>query len=244
MGGYAHNMLAKYMPGSRRNYGGSYGGRGGSFRNRTVRGFRGGNSLYKPYRRGGASVQRIVKRELNRRVEWKNFVITDNAHSITNTATIFSLTDVTQGSTDIQRIGDKLNATTLDLRYSFQSAASGNTVQRARVLVFQWNNDTAPTQADMILVTSGLETKAPYNTDRAAMYKIMYDKTVTMGEPATGWQLSTGLFRRKLKIPNKNMSFQAGSTTGQYKIWFLAITESSSFSPVLDLVTRLNFSDS
>ena len=237
-------MLAKYMPGSRRNYGGSYGSRGGSFRNRTVRGFRGGNSLYKPYRRGGASVQRIVKRELNRRVEWKHFVISDNARSITNTATIFSLTDVPQGSTDITRIGDKLNATTLDFRWSIQSAASGNTVQRCRLLVFQWNNDTDPTQTDIILVVAGLETKAPYNTDRSAMYKIMYDKTVTVGEPATGWQLSTGLFRRKIKIPNKNVTYQAGSTTGQNKIWFLAISESSSNSPVLDLVSRLNFSDS
>ena len=237
--GQAASTFGNAMP-----HRGSFGSRGGYRRGRTVRGFRGGNTLYKRFRGRSNNVQRAVKRELNSRVEWKHLTLTSNAAAVPSAGAITELCLVPQGTLDVERVGDKINATSLDLRYTVTGSAAGATTQRHRIVMFQWNNDSAPVTADILILAASLETKAEYNTDRAGMYKIMFDRTVQVGIPANGWNLSSVPFRRKFKIPNADIKFQAGSTVGVNKIFILELSESASNAPVRDLVSRLNFSDS
>ncbi len=228
-------------------------GYAGAWRNTQTRrmnsnaGFRSANSLARSIGRGGgSSVARAVKREFDKRVEWKHFVTNQAAVTVTKVGAVVGSSGVAQGPKDTERIGDSLRATSMDIKWGVEGNAAGPQCQAVRCILVVWNTNVAPTIASVITIVAGIETMAIYNTDNAEQYKVLYDRTVVVSANVANSKKCTGQIRRKIRIPEhlRDMKFSAASTTGTHKLYWLQISNETTNPPSIDSTFRLNYSDS
>lgn len=195
-------------------------------------------------RRRRKNVAKIARGVYRRMAEWKKHT---RALSVTEsvTGTVYDLSAVPQGDTDLTRDGDQLYMGSMSFMYQWYQADDANT---CRTIIFQWFPATTPTAGDII--TSGLGGSAPnylYETDKAWQYKILYDKTVTINRlvstsPATA--AYTRVIKRRIRPSRKKIQFTGGTTTGTNKIYLLVITDSGvTTHPHIEFISRLNYCD-
>lgn len=139
-------------------------------------------------------------------------------------------------STDQSRVGDELYLRSFQIRYAFIAADAYNI---CRLIVFQWHQDDSPL-ADDILADITYGVMSPYRKDTKGHYTILMDNVhvVDTNNPAE--------YRKKFisRGFKKKIRYDAGSTTGQNKIFFLHVSDSSAVThPSLRIETQINFMD-
>ncbi len=194
----------------------------------------------------GGAVARAVKKEFDKRVEWKHHVVNLPNALCSAVGVATDLSAVPQGQTDVTRIGDALRATSISMKWGVEANPAGATAVPVRIIVFTWIPNTTPTLASILNTTGGLETLAPYNTDNAELFKILFDKSIVVAANAGSTRHLTTQFNNRIVIPQhlRNIKFVAAGTTGSNKIWHLRLSNVAANQPNLDAVMRLNYSDS
>ncbi len=184
-----------------------------------------------------SAVTTLAKKAIRSTSEFKHHSV-QTSDTASTAGFIWDLSAVAAGTTDTTRIGDQLSATTLGFQYRI---VSGDTHNAVRVIYFQWYPNTVPVVANIL---NAAAVEAQYETDQATNYKILYDRTHTLNEYVSGVVVTTRQFRRKLRIPRKNLKFLAASTTATNKVYSLYITDSAAVvHPSMIFSTRLNYTD-
>lgn len=176
--------------------------------------------------------------------------------TVTTSATIWALSLVTVGNTDLTRSGDRITIKSLQVKGTY---SAGDTTNHLRVICFQYIADSgaAGPVASEVLQSSFVGSvniiNAPYAKDFAG-YKtiILYDKTFSMtlganadGGPANGhfqFMLTSKDFKKGKANPM--IQYQAGGTNGVGNIYLMAMSDSAGVPNVgIDFVSRLRFID-
>lgn len=152
---------------------------------------------------------------------------------------IYALSDLTQGSGQNQRIGDKCTGNSVEWRGYLYSPGAVTTVPYIliRVIFFIWKDDTTPLLGD-ILEDPANPLISPFTHDQAVKRKILYDKTWTQFlDPTT----------KNTTVPNKNtkaiiplskikrglniVNFQGGTTIAINHVYFLSVSNTPNGTP-------------
>lgn len=175
-----------------------------------------------------------------------------------------SCTNVPQGATDTNRVGDTLWIHNIDCRFLFtiDSAATGDTPQFVRLILYQWHPtiDTAGAfpAASTILqngFSGGPDALSHYNHDQRHNYKILRDTNFVLMPPG-GFSATTEVFNcctskmlewKVSKGFNRAVQYVAGSTTnGSNQVFLMCLsniaTANSHSGIAYSIIT--NFSDS
>lgn len=198
---------------------------------------------YSGKRIGGRKLTKRQRREvttlITRRNELKFIGFTQGPTSVTTTGSVFVLSPVAQGSTDAERVGDRLQwCGTLEINLNW--VHGGTDLQcNERVIIFQWHPNNAPTVggAGGILLngqSGAAGVDSCYNHDNRQLYTILYDghfrtwgnTTPTASEPlSAGLQTGYHFVRIPMTKCQKNVQYQGGGATGTNLIYLLQITD-------------------
>lgn len=201
-----------------------------------------------PKKQGGRNAKGLNKKEkkqvlaiVNRGRENKYH---DTLLSVTEEygGSVYSISDVPQGDTDITRDGDQFVQRALRIRGKVVVADSHNLL---RMLVFRWKQDDTPTVSDLLSSTYVGSVRAPYSPyhhDGRTNFTVLFDKTYLTDSYKTAVQIDT----KWINLRNKKQYMTAGSSTaGKNKIYVMIISDSAAEpSPLCDIVSRLTFTDS
>ncbi len=204
-----------------------------------------------------ARVSRRARRHPNL-VENKFHIVdvnTGTAGSVAGTAV--DLSEIAPGTTELLRIGNRIDASSLQVKYFFKAndGAAGlaaGALEEMRLIIFQWGPATSPVGTDILqgaTVNPGLR---EYNVERANEFKILFDSTWAgakfLASATAPFQENgttyTQIARYKLPIPNRDVAFTAsGSTVGSNKMWLMiySSTDTAADKIALFMRTKLNF---
>lgn len=196
----------------------------------------------KPVNKAQTKIKQIAynqaKKAINNTLEHK-FFNNYESNTVGTTGNTNSKTDVLQettNATDSVRVGDELHITSFSFRYV---VVVGDAYNIVRVIFFQWLQDDAPTLGDIYADTANAVV-SPYRRDTNRHYKILYDRTHALDTYNTV-QVANKFLTRGFK---KKMKFDAGTTTGQGKIYFSIVSDSSAVAhPTYRVETQLNYLD-
>lgn len=132
-------------------------------------------------------VHQIIKRELKRDVETKYVARVQALTSQSSTWGILDISNISQGVTDSDRVGDALTLTgPMHLRWGvFNSqGATGDVYNNFRMVIVQYHPslDSSVFGATKIFLngpSGSIDLYSQYNHDQRQDYTILYDKTVT-----------------------------------------------------------------
>jgi hypothetical protein len=207
-------------------------------------------------RRTGYAANKRILSVIGRMAEKKYFDVSSAANNVTFNGTIASLSDVTQGTTDITRVGDKLTMNSVELKF-FAVPGTATLYSVVRLVVFLWRDDTTPTVNDLMQAGAGTSMLplSPLDHDDRAKRKILYDKYFTMTYDNYGANqyganaikvFKTFMDLKKWNLRDRTVSYFAGGTAGFNKIWiFYGSTNGTGANqPVsLSYYSRINFTD-
>lgn len=183
-----------------------------------------------------SQVSKIAKNVVSRKIETKYIDSTYNS-GFDSTGTIQILSNIiTQGVTDSDRVGDRLEIKNFAMR---GYASYGDTVNIMRVILFQWkpSSTTAPVITDVLQTAHRF---SHYNHDKKGLYRVLYDTTFNLNDTNRRQQL----IKRNLKPKLKTLKFEAAGVNGMNHIYLLGISDSSvSPNPAVQLDFRLQFKD-
>lgn len=190
------------------------------------------------------SLINTVQQVLRRNSELKYFD-TAFSYSFTTTGTgTQNITVIPQGTTDTTRIGDRLKITSVEFRYNIFDASTAISIyskQTVRLVLVHWFPATTPGYSDVLTTST---TRALYNHDQRQMYKICWDKTISV-IGGTSSDMKTGHI---MYYPKKNTSvqFQNAGTTGTNRFFLFIVADgvdpANTSSAVL--MSRVRFTDS
>jgi len=184
-----------------------------------------------------------IGRLISQKQENKVFDLAVNLTNATYAGSIIDLCAVTQGITEITRIGDELMPKRLLGRFQLNNADTTNTY---RCIIFRWKqNDTVAPTVGGILESSGPSTiqacYVPLNVNTRSTFEVLYDKTYCTYSNANQCKF----FSFDLKLAKKKIEYSFSTTAGQNKIYMLLISDSSAVThPTFLGYTRLMFTDS
>lgn len=191
-------------------------------------------------RTGDFATKDFVKKYLAKNQELKFFAVENGVTAVDFSGTIYDLSGIAQGDTDVTRDGDEIMPKSLNIRGSMVIADSTNVM---RFIVFRWLQSTTPVVTDILGVGVGslFGPYAPYNVDSRQKFNVLYDKIQELG--STSQQVA--LINKFLPLAQKSVQYSAGTTTGTNKIWALAISDSGAAShPGIAFTHELRFTDS
>lgn len=184
------------------------------------------------------ATKKYVKYMFNKELEHKWFGAEYNAN-IADTGTFVDFSAVTQGVGSVQRIGDKINPTTIKFDISFLAQDLTN---RFRLIIFQWHpndNADAPQIQEIISYTAGYQTQAPLNPDFREQYTLLKDDFLHF-ETNSLLQHRRYIFRPKRVIDYN----AAGSTNGRNHIYVFMVSDSAVVPHVgVTITSMLMFTD-
>lgn len=185
-------------------------------------------------------VRMEVSKYMNKFVE-KKFFDVNNTGSVTNVSAINKLSAVTQGQTDLQRIGDKL--TLKNLQYRLEMACA-DVYNRLRVTIIRWNRDdnTDVVTSARVYQALGLSLHSPFNFDslRKGDFTILYDKVhnMVLNQDSTIKNLV-----KRINVKS-SISFNGGGTTGEGHIYSILTSDSGGVAhPSINEYSRITFTD-
>jgi len=174
---------------------------------------------------------------------------------------VLNLTDVSQGTTDTTRVGDKIMLNSIELRWLqyidpalFPTAVD----QFYRVIIFKWYDDTTPGAGDILsqVLPPPVGLISPYDHDRKVKRKVLYEKTYSC---IWNWPLyqthRTDQYRKvfiNLKSRSsriKEVHYQAGGTIAVGHIYVLILSNiplpfGAANAPLeWNMVSRINYTD-
>lgn len=205
-------------------------------------------------RKGNGGMRRIARSEarkqINRSIESKVFDGAIASTGIDYSGSIYNLlsdpsggTTITQGVTENQYIGTKINPTYLHIKYQWQGSDTFNMV---RLMVVQVKGLFVPTAADILQSVGNV--RAPLSSldlDADDRYRVLYDR---ISQLEVGNGAGRGAIVGKVRISGRKLRrvvFSDGA--GVYEangIYLLVITDSGVAShPLLQAYWRNHFKD-
>jgi len=200
--------------------------------------------------RNRLSIQRIVRSMAEHKKfdnSWSFGPGTGNGY-VNDSGEFFDLSNVTQGASFSQRIGDKITATSLQINITSNQMPSGVVVgydpldyYYLRIIIFIWKDDTVPVIGDILDGFIGQLPTQTYNEpiewlnhDKKVKRKILMDKTYrqygNQGASALAFTSQNPVLNPKIFIPLNRltrsrlniMNFQNETNTAVNKIYLLA----------------------
>lgn len=202
------------------------------------------------YPKKSMSIDQKIKKEVSKQIaissEKKYYDRIFNNTSLLNTGqTINLLATIARGTSANERVGDKINITSVQLRGEFEVGDATNTV---RMIVFQWYKD--PNAAfnvvtdvlDNAAVSGGNGVFSPYNYNSSGTYQVLYDKIYRLDNQGP----QSAIFDFKIKkIPKRKVTFlNASNQPIDNSIIVLFISDSGATpNPTFNFVSRVYFTD-
>lgn len=191
------------------------------------------------------AVKKYVKGQLKKRIERK---FTNRVFNLspdtTGTISKFMDTEPAPGTSDIQRIGDRIRLTSLDFRYTLIHSDGTNFT---RIILFQWKDDDSnytPVVNDVILAGgNALVSPIRHDQRKAGMINVLMDRVHSQSDSGS----NAAIFRRKFFTRGfgREVQFINGTQKGVNNIYMLTISDSGAAPhPTLDAFMRLNYTDS
>jgi len=169
--------------------------------------------------------------------------------AVTTGATTDMTSFIAQGNDDSSRVGDNIMLRDVEIRYTVKlnpSFTYNNGGVNVRTLVVQWFEDTtiSPLTMDLVLFTAfGAPLYlAPYLHDRDKSFKVLYDEVVTLST-----QSPYNASRVVQVFPTrKHCDYVSNGTTGRNHIYVMQCSDvtSTSYPPIVSVLTRINYVDS
>lgn len=186
------------------------------------------------------ALSRMVKQQLNKNLERKFVDVALNA-GVSSTVTTTPITDIGVGTTNITRIGNIIQPTSISLVINSFIPITGDQTNFIRFILFQWKDDTGETGPP--LIGNILQTAFPasiYNNNQRSSFKILFDKIIPMSLSGPNAKTMKFTIRKKL-LPIK---YTTGATDGINKIFVMEISDSTTVvHPVTDWYLRVRFTD-
>lgn len=203
--------------------------------------------FYKRKVKGKKSVVKVVKKVLRSYAENKYHDFTVTA-TMTNTPVINEIMNVTQGTTDVTRIGDAVELIRGEIRFSVLAQSTAANVHPCRVLIFQWFENTVPVIGNILTnAAAGVATVSSYAMDyfrKHVQFKVLYDRTFPLA--ANGGGTSAFFVHHRLKGFRKHVSFIAGAAspaTNDLFVVFMSDTATATEVPTFSFYSRLEWID-
>jgi hypothetical protein len=184
-----------------------------------------------------------VYKILNRNTETKfiDTAIDGTTGIVFGTALIVNLSQMTQGTADTQRIGDRVKLKALNLKYNCIATDASN---RMRVTIIRWKEDSSSSVPSNTQVYQNLfntiQTFFQYDGIKSGKFEVLYDKCEDI-------ELSNGnlqIYRHKYMKLNKFLGF-TGSTSAKGHIYCIVNSDSGVIPhPSFDGIARLTYKDS
>lgn len=189
-----------------------------------------------------------VKRIVNVGRELKFHQTGTSSGSTSSTFGIAPLSDISQGTTDTTRIGDRITLKSMQLRITFVGSETtavlpADNYNQFRFIVFQWKDRVSgnPAVADLLLngPSGAVDIWSMLNHDNRQNYNILLDKTITCVNnsstaavvPVTGYQanhVQHRVWNFNFKKINKQLQYVAASATdGTNRLFYLMGGDSS-----------------
>lgn len=194
--------------------------------------------------------RKIVKDELKKVFELKfhNFSSASSLLGSDALGTIFQLNQVAVGTSDSQRIGDKIVPKSLDVSLTLR-VSSSTAPSTVRIVIFGYKDSYdatsgAPLQADIINSIYGSSVNAvnaPRNMDKLRNFNIVYDAK---------HHINIDMQIKQINIHRKRFApcqYQAGNTNyGTNSIWMACWSDDVSGTtgrPSINFVSQLHYTD-
>lgn len=181
-----------------------------------------------------------VKAIANKAGEKKFFATTSGGfQGVDWTGTITSISDISQGDTDVTRDGDQVYIRSLEFSWE---VSVGDTYNIVRLLVVQWFPATTPAVTDILLTNGSNDgVLSPYNHDSRFQFKVLYDRKIHVNTDMPNRSLKFRLYKN---FRYRRIQYIGGGTTGQNKIYIIKISDSGAApNPTMANFGKLNFSD-
>lgn len=156
-------------------------------------------------------------------------------NSIDSNGSVFDLSLITQGDSDLQREGDRVRITSIQWRGQAFNADTSNVM---RFIFFQWLVDDtidAPTPLKVLqsaYLGNPYAVYAPYAKDYAG-YKFVIIQDTTLCTSVNGDANNIFMFNvpfKKNKKLTPNIQYQGGTTTGTNKLYLCVVSDSGAIS--------------
>lgn len=191
----------------------------------------------------GKYVNSKIYKALNKTIEQKylDTFVDGTTGIVFGTALIVKVSAPTQGTSDIQRVGDRIKAMALNFKYNCVAA---DTVNRMRVSVIRWQEDdgsTLPSNSQIYQnITSNIQSFFNYDNISSGRFKVLYDKVEDI-------ELTNGnaqMYRHKyIKLKGTKIGF-TGSTSGRGHLYVIVNSDSGlTPHPSFDGLCRFTYKD-
>ena len=178
---------------------------------------------------------------------------------LTNAGQFWNMTDIAQGVTKNERIGDRICCSSCEITFNsyYPLAGAPDTLWIWRFIVFVWKDDTVPTLGEILEDTTN-PTLSPFNHDTKVKRKILYDKVfnqtfanTTRATEGVAVSVQNANISRKIIIPSKmwrrysSVYYQSISGGAVNNVYWLAVSEEGTAANTwnMDVYSRINFVD-
>lgn len=169
----------------------------------------------------------------------------DSAVNVDYNGTMTPLLNISQGTTDQTRNGDKI--TLKNIKMSFFSGLA-DTYNVVRFIIFVWKgeNSTDPTVSDILhssYIGAGSAPLAPYNHDKRKLFTVKYDKTYLLQGSDNAYRQQRRTISWKSGLPIQFVGASA-TVTAKNSVYCLRISDSAAVNhPSANITYRLNWKD-
>lgn len=209
---------------------------------------RNGNSNGKRFKKSDGTKALKKVNLLMKAIETKHFDFGIPLINDTNwDGNIRTINEVSQGSSDTNRDGDKIYMKSLSWRFDYSISDLANVFSnRIRTIIIHDKLNTITTVPNFLLQTG--TTRAPealFNYDRRLQYQVLYDRTIVFNINSSSKNVSV---KKTIKL-NKVVQFNAGTTTiqkGALKLIFISNVDTGGISqdkPNIEGAIRILFLD-
>lgn len=188
-------------------------------------------------------VASIARETLNSKIESKH---TDrsaqNIPDWSGVSSVLNLTSITGGSNEDQRVGEKVNCTKLQGKFTVYWNSAGVSAQQCRVMIVRDSQcqGTLLTVPDVLASTGNI--RAPisnYNIDLPGRYKVIYDRMVSVSANRENITLSVN--KALNNITHYSGPLSTDEAKGQLLLMFCSNVSVS--GPTVEYTTRLYYKD-
>lgn len=210
------------------------------------------NNNLTPAQKGELTV--MINRQIERNLELKYATFGAQPNATLATPVLTSLTDIAQGTTDLNRIGDSLKLKKLFLNFilSADTTNAASFIPMIRCIVFQWlPNDVAlvPVIGQILLPEAFAGTVnhlSHYNVDYHDQYRILYDEAWPL-IGVTGIPTSASCITKYIEVnlgpALKRIQFSGATTGGTNKLYVAWMTNVATAAPDIYWSSKVTFTD-
>ncbi len=191
----------------------------------------------------GTKALKIVRR-MRKSVETKFNDIQGTVEIDWNGLFLTNLLAPIQGLGDVNRIGDKITATSLQLK---QCMFSNNRASVLRIIVF-WNKELKVVTGSDLLETVGTARAviSPYKKDKRSQFIVLMDRRIVLQDLSIS--ISVKALSRRILLRNKKVLFNDGTNTiNNNALWVYFISDTDAAVPAdrvtVDFYYRTRFMD-